>query len=402
MNLDELDVMLLTLRWTEAEIDGQRGVLIHRGNGDNFPMELAERLVDHGWQKIADRCQSQGYQFAKLCTQSEPGQEARSFVIPASFSAIHRATPQNPPDGYAALKLPENLSIQAFRLIPFFVGCSKVEPTAAYFGFPSLQLTDGHLICFDDGFAVYVLEDAVFARTVPEFLLHRRKSHLAVLSRSSPQLQTLLEYQAQCLKHPLLFSLPESLSYVMSVHAIDNRKSQVNEQTIRLITEPAILGITDEMGWIEPADSEYEISNSDILTLSDGQVRVVHSSTASIYSGWANVVVECKKSNQQAAEMLVKQEICLQKLWYKLMLLSDGLSMVESQIDALNASWLKQARRAVCKVKAEYSSFANASPTGSTIFHKLKEDLIATSKIETVYHRFLAKASLLDEIEKIL
>ncbi len=213
MNLDELDVMLLTLRWTEVELDGQRGVLIHRGNGDNFPLELAEQLIDHGWQKIADHCESQGYQFAKLCAQPDRGQEAVSFVIPASFSIAHGGTPQHLPASYRVLELPEKLSIRAFRLIPFFIGCSQVEPTCTYFDFPSLHLPDGHLICFDDGFAVYVLEDAVFVRTVPEFLLHRRKSHLALLSQNSPQLQTLLEHQVRYLDHPLLFKLPESLSY---------------------------------------------------------------------------------------------------------------------------------------------------------------------------------------------
>lgn len=404
--IEDLDLLLLQMQWRETEEDSRTGVTLLRGNGEILSQQMAENLVDLGWDKIASHCHRQGYQFAKLpFINSE--KEARSYTIPASFASNQaRSEPQF--DSFEPLEPGggQLIQAQAFRLIPFYLG-RKLLPDASFAQLPCMMLPsipNGRLIGFEDGFAVCLLQEPLFFESAAEFLLHRRQTHLSLLESNSWLLQTLQQQQSQSLDHPLLLGPPQRLSYVMSVHAIDNVAGKIDERTIYSITEPAILGISDDPSCSieQNAQSGHPTTAVELTTLANSRIHTLHSKEVTFHSGWANVVAECKGDSPQSVEMLVRLEVMLQKLWYKLFLLSEGLGERASQTESLNTVWLKQARQEICKAKIEYASFCRINATGSTVWNALKEDLIKTSKIEAIYQSLLSKVGLLDEIQKML
>jgi uncharacterized caspase-like protein len=295
--------------------------------------------------------------------------------------------------------------INAFRFIPFYLGTNeKTFSSAKYLEFPCLQIDKSRVIYFNDGFVTFILQEDRLYKDVVDFLVHRRMSHLSILEQSSWVTRLLVGLQSQDSPNPLISQMPSQLCYVMSIHAVRSLNLDIPEGTFKLLTEPSIIGVTDDPNQkiLQTEEELYSLSDQEIKTMAESHINIIRSKTVTFYSGWANVIVDIKTPDNNDLEALISQEVILQKLWYKLFLFSESLSGLHNRFEELDCEKIKEMRKEVFKLKLEYSQFIKTEPTGSTLINSLKEDLIKTSKVESMYKTFINKCSLIDEIEKIM
>ena len=384
------DWHLLQLRW-EPIVEGDvRSVAIRHGDNHLLPIDQANWLVDHCWETIARYCLDQGFAYAKLCAQ-ENG-KAITFRVPAEFARSRSLiTPSiTAPSIEQWLTFPDT-RITAIRFIPFYLGTNQrlqALEVGHYQGIPCYKYEDLQIVYCWDGFAVAIQQEQSIYRDVVQFLLHRRQQHMAILRPESATSQQLLELQDEAVEHPLIRVLPRALSYVMSIHAFNNADGKIAEPSIRLLAEPSILGICDSPSRELSQGSVYRLVEPN--TVWSVPIEIQKSRTANFYSTWANVVAEIRKENGDL-KRLIQQEIYLQKLWYKLFLLSECLECMAT----LDELALTLVQKLVVETQKEFLNFIRANPTASSLTNALKEDLVKTSKIRSVYETFVQQSALL-------
>ncbi len=381
----DIDWQLFQLAWEPIQEGEVRAVAILRGDKQYLPLELANQLIDNCWAAIARYCLDQGYAYAKLYAQGEG--EPVVFKVPAEFAQSHSSISPvakwlNFPD--------EACLITAIRLIPFYLGSDRklqFLETGQYQNIPCYKLGDLHIIYCGDGFAVVIQQQQSAHRDVIQFLQNRRFRHLEILHPESIITQQLSGLQDNEATHLIIQEPPKTLSYVMSVHVLDNQAGKISEATLRLMAEPSILGIYDT------SDSDTNQRQSCNLfkpsTVWDAQIAIQRSGAISFYSTWSNVVAEIKEGSGNM-KVLVQQEVQLQKLWYKLFLLSEWLE----RIVAFDEISVKAIQKLTVNAQKEFLNFIRASPTGSSLENALKEDLIQTSKIKNIFEAVVEQSRL--------
>jgi len=199
---------------------------------------------------------------------------------------------------------------------------------------------------------------------------------------------------------PLVKDLPEKPAYVMSTHYLNNAAREVTEDTLLLMTEPSVLGVTDD-----PSDTVDEgvirkRASLDCLDLTE--VAHVLAPHADFYVSWANVLCALRRPVREPVDLLDRFEVQLQKLWYRLFLYTEGLGHIADGGTRWGRGDFQAIRREVVSVKREYAQFMGVEAAGSTHCNDLKGQLIRTSRIEAVFDHFSRSAAVLGDLETLL
>ncbi|HEC65565.1 MAG TPA: XRE family transcriptional regulator [bacterium] len=291
--------------------------------------------------------------------------------------------------------------INAIRFIPFYLGELQPDELRSYLEFQACYIDDFKIIYFEDGFVVAVVSECRQYTDVLDFLWQRRKFHLDLLKKESPLLKMLLKKQELKPSNPLILSLPNSFFYVMSIHYVKNSNNLFSHQNLVLMTEPSILGITDnpkEKIVKNTLDTTF-INNTDF---SNVDIFETKANNANYYIGWANVIVENLKNSTKHLDLIVSFEIRLQKLWYKLYTFLKILDKIISDMDCFDKDILRKIKIEAIKTKIEFANFISIEATGSTHMNEIHKQLTKTSKLVELYENVESKYKLLGEFEKIL
>jgi len=282
--------------------------------------------------------------------------------------------------------------IRALSFIPFYLGkreCGDADSLVSEEFSPQ-----GRLAIFPDGFAVATLTREFAATDIPEFLKHRRQYHLELLKENSPISMYLQSKQASSNDaRDTICRLPKKLSYVMTVHEIENSAQEVSPIQCELMCEPSIVGITDDPSETPPVafDAEsFRPTPRMVDQLRDG-IQIVTSQSARWYVGWANIIAEVLAPNLYSRAPLIQIETSLQKLWYKLYLHTLDLHGA-FLANARNQGPLKDELSAVL---GEYLAFLRPDPVTSTHLQQLKRALLKTSQLDENYRSLLSTCELL-------
>ena len=292
--------------------------------------------------------------------------------------------------------------ITAIRFIPFYLGSvSFSQQKDDYLGFSSCLFEHVRIIPFDDGMNILILEEALQSKDIVDFLRQRRKSHLSFLSQNNEILDELREIQEITPSNPLIFELPNLFPYVMSIHHLEN--VYVSRKNVQYMTEPAILGITDD----PLASSTFLALQENSFIPDESKVNSIHELTTGhtdYYISWSNVVAtfSSKSQSQMDLNRLICYEILLQKLWYKLFLYAENMSLIDRYLDCLDERQLKLMKQEVFRTKMEYAAFIRTDARASSCMNDLKQKLILTSKISELFQNFSDQSNLLNDLEQSL
>lgn len=294
------------------------------------------------------------------------------------------------------------IEVRAVRFIPFYIGQPDIpRESSQYLGFSALIKHPLQILYFDDGFVVSILDEIVRCESVVDYLSKRRKAHLEILRSDSIVCRTLRECQTNQPEGSLMNNSPDLLCYVMSVYHVDNSEDVLTENNLKLMAEPSIIGITDDPNDLV-ADRELSSITFDPSLLERKEIFQVDAPNAKYYVTWSNVLVETKDQSEDAIINLIRIEVQLQKLWYKLFVFCECLDRIEGQLEKLTMHDFTQIKREVLRAKLEYSKFVQIDATGCDHLNRLRDKLIITSKITEVYNNFKAKATLINEMESLL
>jgi len=292
------------------------------------------------------------------------------------------------------------MEIKSITFIPFYVGYNPLLAKEKYLNFDSCSVDFLKIIYFNDGFAVGIQENTYYCSNVPDYLLKRRQSHLSILQTTSNVTKILLNEQEKNSSNPILSKLPESISYVMSIHYVDNSRSDFSNRNLFLMAEPSIIGITDnetetidDINIIIKSWKEHDFDTDDIFSMKSNNLNY--------YISWSNVIIEIKNKELFNLKPIIELEIMLQKLWYKIYLYSESLSAFHNQIDCFDETIIENIKKEILKVKFEYSNFKKINATDSTHINKIKKNLILTSDIDTIINNLRDNCLLFDELENI-
>jgi len=294
----------------------------------------------------------------------------------------------------------EMAKINAIRFIPFYVGKIPTKDFKNYLDFSVCCIGDFKMVYFEDGFVVAVVPEIHQCTNIPEFLWQRRIAHLDLLERDSQILKLLLNKQEIKSSNPLVLSLPDAFHYVMSIHHVTNIDNVFSRNNLILMTEPSILGITDN-------PKEKLVNTSDNIFINETMfnnpnIFEIKTNQANYYIGWANVAVENIKDSIKHLDLIIGLEIKLQKLWYKLYMCSKTLDKITAGIEHFDKDILRKMKMEAIKTKIEFTNFISIEATGSTHMNEIHKQLIKTSNLNELYNNFENKYKLLEELEEVL
>ncbi|MEW5896638.1 MAG: hypothetical protein AB1668_03030 [Nanoarchaeota archaeon] len=282
-----------------------------------------------------------------------------------------------------------SLLAAAIHFVPFYLGkmklklpkqCSIIhkEKNKATFQFKS------NLYCwYSTGIAVQIIRESARSQNVINFLLERRKTHRQILSGQSPSSQEILEIIN--LINP---SSKPKTSYVMSIYEI-NPPSNMSERhlanLLRLITEPALLGISDNPKE-KLGEKHFEMARSFLQQLAQNEIKcttifeVDVDKTRRVFASWSNVVF--LGGEKSPRELLVQLESDLQHLWFYFHMLKNE---IRQAIRSKNGKKMQAVYRNMSRHEALWHQFQEICATEDSYTLLLKEALIKTSKIEKKY-----------------
>ena len=328
----------------------------------------------------------------------ESGSDAHNQADNPSHTKLHRGFENNINHLQFNCKAVE---INAIRFIPFYLGNLQPKDLKSYLGFQAFRTDNYEIIYFEDGFVVAVVSETYQCTDVSDFLWQRRMSHLGLLKKESPLLKVLVKRQELKPSNPLILSLPDSFLYVMSIHSVNNSNNLFSHPNLILMAEPSILGITDnpKEKMARNASNATFINNTEF-----GNVEIFETkaNNANYYIGWANVTIENLKNSIKHLDIIISFEIRLQKLWYKIYMLSTTLDKITRDIDCFDKDILRKIKMEAIKTKLEFANFIHIDATGSTHMNEIHRHLTKTSKLMELHENFENKYKLLGEFEEIL
>ena len=290
--------------------------------------------------------------------------------------------------------------VSACRIMPFFLGRGPAVDCGEQMGLPAFQCGDARVLLMDDCFAVSLVREEVSFSDPVDFLLQRRERHLDLLSPDSPLLASLKGYQSDPLEHPILATPPRTLPYVMSVHRADTDRAALSEVELTCLAEPSILGISDDPHDLV-TESRIEEAGHHLKSCAAASesIEVIRGAQDRYLVSWANVVLVTHGGGDEAFEHLIRTEVLLQGLWYRMHLYSDAM---EGLLDRADTADLAAVRREVLKTKMQYTQYCRLDPTGATHLNALRSSLIRTSRLRELYEEFILRTGLVDDLEALL
>jgi len=286
-----------------------------------------------------------------------------------------------------------NYAVNICRIIPCYLGLMFPNASEQYLFLENSDFGDTWVKTFCDGFAVIVIKQTKNYSDAFQLLIDRRKEHLNILESKSEILKRVLGLKKTLsVQNPIIKEEKLEIEYVMSVHHIMDR-NYLNESNLFAICEPSFAGITDDPSQIINSYEEAEISIARITPAKAHQViNTISSKNNIFYVSWANVILVDDQNPSNDFELLVQLELDLQKLWYKLFAYDNLLDKVLLNPEIFDEASVK---KELLKTKIEYSKLTKINPTGAGHYTRLKESLIETSKIQTIWDSINDKLSLI-------
>lgn len=292
---------------------------------------------------------------------------------------------------------PSSFSITAFRFIPFYVGILEQQNRGTFLGFRALKIPCGVLCYFSDGFAVLAMRDVMKCKDTVDYLLKRRRTHLQILNPYSRVTKELLKIRGASSFNPLITKPPERLEYVMSIHFLNCSVYNVSQIEKYCIADPSLLGITDDP--LERISNTKVARARNLMNMLETPVvenfRILQRENHECFVGWANVLFAMYDEDKQLQKLIIRHEIRLQKLWYKLYIYNNFIPSLVSGSKCLR---MEAIRKEIMSTKIEYSSLTRVNPTGSNFSNSVILALNDTSNIQKLYEDFANQIKLFTEI----
>lgn len=274
------------------------------------------------------------------------------------------------------------VTCRAISFIPFMLCCeSNQSCDLAQLDVNGSVIDKVELRCFDDGFAVCVVERTVDCASVIDFLLDRRQFHLSVLNPVGSITTELLLRQDRSHRHPLIRELPNCLSYVMSVHHVNLNQCPLSDWDCLVMAEPSIVGITDDphadIG-SEIVERAFALYSNSVSSTTEDIVRLSYQGQR-LFISWANIVVAEHMTFVGGLELLRELQVQLQKLWYKLTVYNEALMQSGKRIGRETVG------SELDRLRDELMRCLSTEPTRPSHFNSLKRALARTSQIESIF-----------------